>query len=171
MTEPARLSDPDPCWADEYAAVRARIADALSNLDPTIEHIGSTAVPIRAKPIIDIQVAVAESDRDGAITALCQLGFVDHGDAGVPGREYLTSRPAVGASVNVHLFAVGNPLLEDNRAIRDYLKAHPDVAKKYVAVKERAIAQGFTDLLSYSHAKGECVGAIREAAYRWRRAG
>lgn len=171
VPESVSLSDPDPRWADDYASIAAALAEGLADLAPTIEHIGSTAVPIRAKPIIDVQVAVAEADRAAAITALCRLGFVDHGEAGVPGREYLTDRPVAGAPVNVHLFVLGSSLLEDNRMIRDYLRAHPDAARKYVEVKERAIEQGHTDLLSYSNAKGECVAAIREAAYHWTRAG
>ena len=61
--EPVSLSDVDAAWPQQYTEAAARIAAALAVLRPTIEHIGSTSVPLRGKPIVDIQVAVEESDR------------------------------------------------------------------------------------------------------------
>jgi dephospho-CoA kinase len=61
--EPVSLSDPDPAWRRQYVAEAARISAALTTVAPTIEHIGSTSIPLRGKPIIDIQVAVEESHR------------------------------------------------------------------------------------------------------------
>jgi GrpB-like predicted nucleotidyltransferase (UPF0157 family) len=48
--------------------------DALRVVEPTVEHIGSTSVPLRGKPIIDTQIAVDESRRGGAIAAMEGLG-------------------------------------------------------------------------------------------------
>jgi GrpB-like predicted nucleotidyltransferase (UPF0157 family) len=120
--EPVELSDPDPAWPRRYAEEAARIQSALASLQPVVEHIGSTSVPLRAKPILDIQVAVAAPHVGRAITALRALGYRHHGQGGVPGREYLTRRDSGRASINVHVFAAGNSLLEDNRVIRDYLR-------------------------------------------------
>ena len=171
MSDPFRelvsLSDADAAWPQQYAEAAARIAEALALLDPTIEHIGSTSVPLRGKPIVDIQVAVEASHRASAIAALEALGYHHHGQGGVPGRDYLTSRPVHGPPVNVHVFAAQSPLLADNRIIRDYLRAHPDAAYEYARSKDKALEQGHTDLRSYSHAKSECIAAVREAAYRW----
>jgi GrpB-like predicted nucleotidyltransferase (UPF0157 family) len=165
--EPVSLSDPDPAWHRQYVAEAARIGTALTAAAPTIEHIGSTSIPLRGKPTIDIQVAVEESHRACAVATLEELGYRHHGEGGVPGRAYLTRRSAGRPRVNVHIFAASDSRLDDNRAIRDYLRAHPDVAREYVTSKERALERGRRDLLSYSHAKGERVAAIREAACRW----
>jgi len=127
--ERVSLSDADPEWSRQYAEQAARIADVLAPLAPTIEHIGSTSVPVRGKAIIDIQVAVEESALARAIVALEALGYRHHGQGAVPGREYLTSRPVQGPSVNVHVFAAHSSLLRDNRIIRDYLRAHPSAAR------------------------------------------
>ena len=108
-----------------------------------------------------------ESDRASAIATLEALGYRHHGQGGVAGRDYLTSRPVDGPPVNVHVFAAQSPLLADNQIIRDYLRAHPEAAREYVRSKGTALEQGHTDLRSYSHAKGECIAAVREAAYRW----
>ena len=87
----------------------------LAAFDPVVEHIGSTAVPLRAKPIIDIQVAVPEPDVPLAVDALRGLAYEHHGQGGVPGREYLIKRPAHGPAFNAHVFAAGSSLLSDNR--------------------------------------------------------
>ena len=51
----------DPDWRRSYAAEAGLIAPALTSMMVTLHHIGSTAVPnIAAKPIIDIQVSVAD---------------------------------------------------------------------------------------------------------------
>ena len=124
-------------------------------------------MPLRGQPIIDIQASLDESRCAAAIAELEALGYSHHGQGGVPGREYLTRRPSHGPPMNVHPFASDSSLLADNRMIRDYLRAHPRAANEYAAIKERAVAQGQTDLLTYSHAKAEGLAAIREDAYRW----
>ena len=71
--EPVSLADPDPDWPRQYVAEAVLIERELAAFDPVIEHIGSTAVPLRAKPIIDIQVAVREPDVPAAVDALRTL--------------------------------------------------------------------------------------------------
>jgi GrpB-like predicted nucleotidyltransferase (UPF0157 family) len=165
--EPVALADPDPRWLETYALEARRIEKGLVELGPVIEHIGSTSVPLRAKPIIDIQITVAGSDVKGAVAALKDLGYDHHGQGGVPGREYLTRRPPAARWSNVHVFGLESTLPVDNRMIRDYLRAHPHAAREYEAVKQRTVDQGHTDLLSYSHAKDAHVAALREAAHAW----
>jgi GrpB-like predicted nucleotidyltransferase (UPF0157 family) len=169
--EPITLTDPDPEWSEHYAVEAVRIERRLAALRPLVEHIGSTAVPLRAKPIIDIQVAVPEQDVPSAVDTLRELDYEHHGNGGVPGREYLIRRPSHAPAINVHVFAAGNSLLDDNRIVRDYLRAHPAAAREYERVKDRAVEQGYVDLRSYSQAKGAHVAAIREAAYTWTRQG
>ena len=159
--EPVELADPDPEWAAAYAREAERLRPALAPLDPVIEHIGSTAVPLRAKPIIDIQVSVDEPAR--AVARLRELGYVHHGQGAVPGREYLTRRAP---AFNVHVFSRADPTLRDNVRLRDHLRADPAAALTYVRAKEAAVAGGAIDLLSYSDAKRAAVSALLEAARR-----
>jgi GrpB-like predicted nucleotidyltransferase (UPF0157 family) len=168
--EHVELSDADSAWADQYAEQATEIAQALGRLAPHVEHIGSTAVPLPGKPIIDIQVAVAAEQVTTAVAGLRRLGYAHHGQGGVPGREYLTRRPRRGPAVNVHVFASGNPLAADNLRIRDYLRCHPEAAAAYAQVKRRAVEQGHVDLLTYSGAKRAHVAALRDAAAAWAQA-
>jgi GrpB-like predicted nucleotidyltransferase (UPF0157 family) len=165
--EPVSLADPDPDWPSRYAAEAALVERELAAFDPVVEHIGSTAVPLRAKPIVDIQVAVREADVPATVDALRGLGYEHHDQAGVPGREYLTKRSAECPAFNVHVFATGNPLLDDNRMIRDYLREHPAAAREYERIKQRAVDQGHADLRSYSREKAAPVAAVRDAARAW----
>jgi GrpB-like predicted nucleotidyltransferase (UPF0157 family) len=167
--EHVALSDADPRWAQRYVDEAARIGAALAGIGASIEHIGSTSVPLRGKPIVDIQVGVPEARRAGTIAALEAAGYAHHGEGGIPGRDYLTRRASPGAGFNVHVFAAGDTRLADNRAIRDYLRAHPDAAREYVRTKEDALRRGHADLLSYSDHKHDRVAAIRDAAREWAR--
>lgn len=169
LLEPVSIVDPDPTWAARYAAEAARLSKALMPLESLVEHIGSTAVPLAAKPIIDVQIAVSEHAVSSAVRALVELGFDHHGELGVTGRQYLTRRGTEDQPVNVHIFSRGSSLLDDNRMIRDHLRAHPDAARRYEDVKRRAIRQGHDDLRSYSQAKGPLVAEIQESAYHWLR--
>jgi GrpB-like predicted nucleotidyltransferase (UPF0157 family) len=167
--EPVTLSEPDPAWRHHYAEEAARIQRALAALEPVVDHVGSTSVPLRGKPIIDIQLAVPEAAVGEAVVVLQRLGYEHHGQGGVAGREYMTRRSSHSPAINVHVFAAANPLLDDNRVIRDYLRAHSDAAAEYAAVKQRALDQGHADLLSYSDCKRAHLAALRDSAHRWRR--
>jgi len=62
--EPPRLitiSDWSPDWATQFAIKAGAIRQALGALAQRIDHVGSTAIAgLAAKPIIDIQVSVAD---------------------------------------------------------------------------------------------------------------
>lgn len=169
IDEPVVLSDPDPAWETQYDGEAARVRTALEALSSSvaIEHIGSTSVPIRGKPIVDIQVTVGEQRVGDAVAAVVALGYTHHGQAGVPGREYLTRRTEGETPVNVHVFASGDPRADDNLRVRDYLRAHPTEAAAYAAAKARAVDEGHDTLLAYSRAKADHTAALRDAARAW----
>lgn len=55
-----KLYDHDPEWNKEAARTIKTLKDILSDVAINIEHVGSTSVNgIKAKPIIDVAVAVA----------------------------------------------------------------------------------------------------------------
>ena len=59
------VTDPDPAWPRQYDGLASRIREALGRRVLQLEHIGSTAVPgLAAKPIIDIDLAVADPARE-----------------------------------------------------------------------------------------------------------
>ena len=131
------VSPYDPQWPAEFAAEKARLAEALGTLAQRIEHHGSTAVPgLAAKPIIDIQVSVESLQPLVAfITPLSSLGYVyvPHPD---DDRCPFFHRPVDWPHTHhVHLVVTGGEEEERTLAFRDYLRSHPEVAAEYAHLK------------------------------------
>jgi GrpB protein len=60
-TVPLVVTGYDPAWPQTYERWRQVVTAALGPAVPGIEHVGSTSVPgLAAKPIVDIQVSVAD---------------------------------------------------------------------------------------------------------------
>jgi GrpB-like predicted nucleotidyltransferase (UPF0157 family) len=78
MSAPIKIVDYDPTWPAKFAAERQLLLDSLQPwLVGPIEHVGSTAIPgLRAKPVIDIMVAVETLPASrNAIPVLEALGY------------------------------------------------------------------------------------------------
>jgi GrpB-like predicted nucleotidyltransferase (UPF0157 family) len=76
------VTGPDPAWPRRYVELAGRIRQALGWRVLQLEHVGSTAVPgLAAKPIIDIDLTVADPDREqDYVPALETTGFQLAGD-------------------------------------------------------------------------------------------
>jgi len=165
---PIVIVDYDPQWAELFEEEKAEILAALRELNVTVAHIGSTAVPgLAAKPIIDIAIITANADDAvRAITPLRRLGYVCFGEADIPGRLFFAkdelrimardlNNPSDLDSIehdlvrtrthHVHLYTSStNPDLERHFLFRDYLRAHPETAQHYAELK-RALAEKYRD--------------------------
>src|SRR5689334_18382943 len=113
----------------------------LGALALRIDHHGSTAVPgLRAKPIIDIQVSVASLQplsRFSERLAVIGYSHVPHpDDAFCP----FFHRPSEWPHTHhVHLVQRGGAEERRTLAFRDYLRAHPSVAREYERLKADVI--------------------------------
>jgi GrpB-like predicted nucleotidyltransferase (UPF0157 family) len=132
--------EPDPTWPEQAAEVIGRIRSASGPVAVDVEHVGSTAVPdLPAKPILDIDLLVADPDDEAAyLPALVAAGFVHvvrepwwHGHRMLRGSD-----PAV----NLHVFAAGSPEPARHRLFRDWLREHPADRDRYAAAKREASA-------------------------------
>jgi len=161
----------DAKWAEAFARESAAVAGALGELLIAIHHIGSTAIPgIRAKPIIDMLAVVhALSPLDARTPLLEALGYEAMGEFGIPGRRYFRKDDAGGNRTHqIHAFAAGSPQIARHLAFRDFLRAHPDDAARYEALKER-LAQAFpSDIASYADGKDASIQEIGARAAEWR---
>jgi GrpB-like predicted nucleotidyltransferase (UPF0157 family) len=155
-------------FAEEAAAIRCALgADALR-----IEHVGSTAVEgLSAKPVIDIQVSVQTLDEPHRFLApLSGLGYV-HVPLGAFDQVYpFFQKPATWPSTHhVHLCAAGSGEERNHLLFRDALRAHPNIAEAYVALKrELASRHRGTTLQSreaYSLSKTAFVKGVLERAW------
>ena|ERR1700722_1644669 len=151
----------------------ARHAERLRVLAPallTVHHIGSTSVPgLAAKPILDLLPAVRDlAELDQARALIEALGYAWHGDYGIPGRRYCTLSDTVGGRlVQLHCFQAASPHVTRHLAFRDYLRAHPNVARGYAVEKRRARDLHPGDSHAYGAEKSAWIEQTETAALAW----
>lgn len=166
LSAPIELADYDPNWPAKFAAERDLLGEALKPwTNGPIEHVGSTAIPgIRAKPVIDIMVAV--SDLPSSRPALPVLETLDY--------QYWPHRAEVMhwfckpsdafRTHHLHLIPIGSPLWCARLAFRDYLRGHQATADEYVALKEDLAARFRHDREAYTDGKQSFVERVVELA-------
>jgi GrpB-like predicted nucleotidyltransferase (UPF0157 family) len=131
-----------------------------------VYHIGSTAISgIVAKPVVDLIPVVRDlPSLDAARAKIEALGYSWWGEFGIAERRYCTLDDFGRRLVNAHFYAVGNPQIERHVAFRDYLRAHPEVAREYEALKIRLAAEYGNDVLEYADAKTPWIRSVESAA-------
>jgi GrpB-like predicted nucleotidyltransferase (UPF0157 family) len=156
----------DPAWADRFEALRAEYAAALEAAAVpfvSIEHVGSTSVPgLAAKPIIDIDIVVAQAGVEAASSVLVSLGFEPRGDLGIPQR-WAFWEPDRLAGTNTYVIVAGSLALRNHLAVRDTLRADPDLRTEYGDVKKWVGATA-SDIIEYGAGKNATVQRILAAA-------
>jgi len=170
MGESLEIAPYDPAWPAAFSAERDRLAALLGDLAIRIDHHGSTAVPgLAAKPVIDIQISVADLGRLEEYAArLAPLGYVHvphPDDAFCP----FFHRPAAWPHTHhVHLVRSGGAEERQTLAFRDYLREHPEVAHAYESLKRelapRHSAATFDSRQAYADAKTQFVTRITQQA-------
>jgi GrpB-like predicted nucleotidyltransferase (UPF0157 family) len=155
-----RLVPYDTTWPLEFAAEAERIERACNELPIKLEHIGSTSIPgLAAKPVIDI-LAGRPGNVPGEryVAAFKHIGYEHKGAYGIPGRNYF--RKGVPRTHHVHLVNWSSGLWRDHLLFRDYLRAHPAIAREYETIKRELATMYLQDKEQYTDAKGPFVRSI-----------
>jgi GrpB-like predicted nucleotidyltransferase (UPF0157 family) len=154
----------DPAWPGLFEALKASIWGAVADIAVAVEHVGSTSVPgLAAKPVIDIDVVVAERDVPRGIGRLTGLGYEHRGDLGIPFREAFRP-PAGGVPQNLYLCPLNSPALANHIVLRDHLRANVEAARTYGDLKRRLAVECSGDIDAYVEGKtGFIVSILRQA--------
>ena len=153
----------DASWKAEFEKIRAEIESAVGEHVIGIEHVGSTAVEgLCAKPCIDLDVIIKDATvLPFVIEGLRKIGYFHEGDLGIRDRE------AFGYSGKEHLYKhhlyvcpESSEELLRHITFRDYLRAHPDAAAEYGAVKTEAARLFPCDIDGYIEYKSSCINEI-----------
>lgn len=134
---PIILTEHKAYWEDWYAEEAERLKHILpAGQTARIHHIGSTAITgIQAKPIIDILVEVdRDSDFLSLEKCLAKAGYLCMSKS--PDRlsfnKGYTEYGFAGQVFHLHLRRFGD---HDELYFRDYLNAHPEIARQYENLK------------------------------------
>jgi GrpB-like predicted nucleotidyltransferase (UPF0157 family) len=158
-------------WATMAAAETLRLKAALGDVLVAVHHVGSTAIAdIKAKPIVVLLPVVRDlaglDAKEGAIRA---LGYRWFGEFGLPGRRYCYAvDPVTGKrTFQLHWYAQDNTQIARHLAFRDYLIAHPTLAKEYEAEKLRAASVRSDDVNAYNAEKNDWIKRVEKDALAW----
>ena len=155
---PIVLAQPDSRWRAWYREERDRLLRVLNLPGLALHHIGSTAIDgIWAKPIVDILMEIpASASMDAVGKQLAQNGYIcmhRQQDRMSFNRGY-TSEGFAERVFHLHLRFAGD---HDELFFRDYMNAHPDLAKQYEALKLSLWKTYEHDRDGYTAAKGAFV--------------
>ncbi|MGW1835143.1 GrpB family protein [Streptomyces sp. NPDC002067] len=161
MSEPVQIVAYDPQWPLIFARLSETIRRELGALVLRVEHVGSTAVPgLSAKPIVDLDVVIGDrADLPAVIAALRPLGYTHEGDCGIPGREAFTT-PRGAPAHHLYVCAADGAELARHLAFRDFLRADPESARRYDALKRDLAERYRGDRSAYGAGKSAFIAAI-----------
>ena len=163
--------DYDPAWPAMFERERTTLGRSLGSLAVGIEHVGSTAIPgLAAKPIIDLMVGIQSltEARSRCVEPLEALGYayIRDYESWLPGELFFRKGIPGPWTHHVHVMEPSNPQWERRLLFRDHLRAHPEAADAYAALKRRLAAECGDDIAAYRNAKNafvqEAVAKARE---------
>lgn len=170
--EPIAIVPYDEQWPARYAEEEGRLLRSLPlDVVKRIAHIGSTSVPgLSAKPIIDIQVEVTDLDRVRmeVVPLMQELGYEfiwrpTMGERAPYYAWFILRNEAGQRTVHVHMVEPDRATT-DRLLFRDHLRAHPEVAQQYEALKQALVAAHPADRAAYTHAKTPFIAEVLQRA-------
>jgi len=183
----------NPEWSTVFKCLQLELEALLIDFKPTIEHIGSTAVPgLSSKPVIDILVGVKEAaSLDKVPNALTKHDYVYYKkyDALMSYRRFfvkLKSRPCnftipkIYTSedeipeeidpyklANVHVIEYESNNWLRHIAFREYLKNNPEAKNNYEEFKLKLGNLFWLENGEYASAKNDFIKDVEAKALAW----
>ena len=153
---PIEIVEYDPCWPTAYVAERERLSLLLPGVE--IHHIGSSAVcGLASKAVIDMIALVDDLDASSA-AVMQRAGYElpERFNADLVHRRFLCYPTALFRTHHLHL--VDEPEgMEQCLRFRDSLRANPQLAADYVALKRALAARFRDDRMGYTKAKSRFI--------------
>ncbi len=156
----------DPAWRELFEQFGARLRDALGATAVRIDHVGSTAVPgLASKPVIDIQVAVADFGDEAAYRSpLEALGLV------LRYREpdwAFFRPPAPPRTHHVHVTPAGSERERLQLLFLAYLRHDHERRDAYGALKLDLADRYRSNRIAYTDAKTAFISETLQLAEAW----
>jgi GrpB-like predicted nucleotidyltransferase (UPF0157 family) len=161
-----QIVDHDPEWPAQADAEIRRIRDELGDVAPRLDHVGSTAVPgLAAKPIIDLQLSVASIEPVKTYREpLERLGYLFVPDPDSPDFHLFALPAERPRTHHLHVCESGSTHERRHLAVRDFLRANPEEAAAYEALKRDLVARDPEQRLAYIDGKETFMAALEARA-------
>ncbi|MHC4552772.1 MAG: GrpB family protein [Planctomycetota bacterium] len=158
----------NPEWPGVFEREKQRLLTALLPVVPTIEHIGSTAVPgLIAKPIIDIMIGLADfSAADSLVPTIQSHGyeyFPQYEDI-MPYRRFFKKTDGDTVTHHIHMVRIESDFWIRHLLFRDFLTNHTQATADYAALKSQLAHQDWNHTNDYADAKTDFIRAIEKKA-------
>lgn len=167
-SDKVEIADWTPEWANTFGVSAAGLRQALGGHALRIDHIGSTAIAgLAAKPIIDIQISVADLRQTDILTdAMTVAGYVYRRSNPDLTKLYFRERPG-DVRTHIHVRQHGSwheqwPLL-----FRDYMRNCVEEHGPYVSLKRELARRHGNDRDAYTEGKMDHLWNIIRRADRW----
>jgi GrpB-like predicted nucleotidyltransferase (UPF0157 family) len=159
----------NPDWPRMFEIETSNLRTILGAELVCLQHIGSTSIPgLAAKPIIDMLAEVKDINRlDSLNESLVAAGYTPKGEYGIAGRRYFFKGSEERHTYHIHAYAAGHPEIRRHLLFRDYLRAHPDAARRYAALKRSLAEQYPCNVDAYTDAKDDFIHEMDRLALAW----
>lgn len=168
QNEPIEICDWSSEWAEKFRMKAAAIRHALDHRALRIDHIGSTSIrDLAAKPIIDIQISVADFEPIGELAEpLERIGYLWRSSNPELTKRYFRESPG-NERTHIHVRRQGSWHEQWALLFRDYMRLHAEEHAPYIALK-RALAERFRDdRAAYTAGKDDHFWSVIRRADRW----
>jgi GrpB-like predicted nucleotidyltransferase (UPF0157 family) len=154
----------DAIWPLQFDRIKSIVRMVLGPLAQSIDHVGSTSIPgLQAKPIIDIDLVVADSSDEAAyLPSLQAAGF--RLIAREPDWEEHRCMTFSSPNANVHVFTPGAIERARHLVFRDWLISHGDDREAYGDLESGLAGQGF-GFGDYNGSKAGFLYEVYEKAF------
>lgn len=134
-----------------------------------VEHIGSTAIPgLGGKGIIDTLIITKKQYMRKIVEILENKGYKYNSQAGTPPERLFISGlykyKEKELHVHFHITFFGSSEHKDKLLFRNYLRQHPDEAKRYYENKKRWSIEAGSDRSKYTELKTSYINEVLENA-------
>ena len=164
--DPIRVVPYDPSWRARFEREVPGLERLLgTSITGGIHHVGSTAVPgLAAKPVIDILVGIDDLDRAREnIEPLAGLAY-RYAPYRVDEMLWFCKPDPARRTHHLHLVPTGSYRFVAELAFRDHLRAHPEVAHRYAALKRELASRFSHDREAYTQAKAPFIRDVLDRA-------
>jgi len=160
----------NPDWELKFNDIRKVLSEIFGSKALDIEHVGSTSLGIKAKPVIDVLVIVENvDDIKEEKNKLISLGYKYYDNYIAPQTVTFFKEEIDGRKTeNIHVCLNGSPKAIQFIDTRDYLKVHPERARAYGELKEELKKQYPNDYPAYRSGKQAFLDETERLTKIWK---